>query len=110
MDILIRSPRIRLSQRIERIVRAKFARFEKISDRILRCEVLLKKEKNARDEEFVAEARLIIPGNDLFAKEKAVKFEVAAEEVCHDLERQLAKQKTKWAKHPRRAASDEEME
>jgi putative sigma-54 modulation protein len=113
MEILIQSPRIGLNRRMQSIIRAKFARFENVSDRIIRCEVVLKKEKDSRDEKFVAEARLIIPGNDLFAKEKAAKFEIAAEEVCLDLERQLAKRKTQWSKRTRPAsisASDEEME
>ncbi len=113
MEVLIKAQRIRLSRRIESIVRGKFARLGKVSDRILRCEVVLKKEKDAHDEICVVAARLIIPGNDLFAKEKAGKFEIAAEATCHDLEHQLERLKTQWSKRSRPAdifASDEEME
>lgn len=95
MDIIIQSPRIRVSNRLERILFEKFERLEKVSDRALRCEVVLRKEKNAKDNDFVVEARLIIPGNDLFAKESGPKFEIAAENACLDLERQSRKRKTR---------------
>lgn len=97
MDILIQSPKTRVSNRVERIVFEKFERLEKIFDRILRCEVVLRKEKSATEEGYRVEARLIIPGNDLFAKERGSKFEIAAENACLDLERQLRKRKTKLA-------------
>lgn len=95
MDILIQSPHTRVSNRVDRIVFEKFERLEKIFDRIVRCEVVLRKEKSASEEGYRVEARLIIPGNDLFAKERGPKFEVAAENACLDLERQLKKRKTK---------------
>ena len=104
MEIIIQSPRIKLSNRIERVIFEKFERFKKVSDRIIRCEVVLKKEKNAKDNDFVVEAKLAIPGKDLFAKESGSKFEIAAENVCLDLERQFRKRKVKPA--ARKAAVD----
>jgi putative sigma-54 modulation protein len=95
MKIIIQSPHIKLSNRIERVIAEKFERLEKVSDRIIRCEIVLKKEKNAKDNDFVVEARLAVPGNDLFSKESGPKFEIAAEDVCLDLERQLRKRKGK---------------
>lgn len=113
MDILIKSPRIKLSNRIERIIFEKFGRFEKANDRIIRCDVTLKKEKNATDNDFVVDAKLVMPGNDLFAKESGPKFEIAAENVCLDLQRQLRKIKSKakpTAKAKKPVASEEEYE
>ena len=97
MEIIIQSPRIKLSKRIEEVIYNKFERLEKASDRIIRCEVVLKKEKDAKNSGYLVEARLVVPGNDLFAKESGPKFEVAAEDVCLDLERQLRKRKVKPA-------------
>jgi len=97
VDILIQSPHTRISNRVERIVFEKFERLEKIFDRIVRCEVVLRKEKSDSDDGYRVEARLMIPGNDLFAKEQGPKFEIAAEDACLDLERQLKKRKTKLA-------------
>ncbi len=115
MDILIQSPRITVTNRVERIVYEKFERLAKVSDRIVRCEVVLKKEKRDSNDGYLVEARLVIPGNDLFAKEYGSKFEVAAEEVCLDLERQLRKRKTKLAsktksRKTKQKVSDEELE
>jgi putative sigma-54 modulation protein len=98
---------------MERIIFKKFERFEKVSDRIIRCDVRLKKEKNDTDNDFVVEAKLIIPGNDLFAKESGPKFEVAAEDVCLDLQRQLRKLKGKkkpTARPKKPVVSEEEYE
>ena len=77
--------------------------------------VVLKKEKSDTNEGYLVEARLMIPGNDLFAKEYGPKFEVAAENACLDLERQLRKRKTKLASKTRARkvkakAADEELE
>jgi len=115
VDILIQSPRISVSNRVEGVVYEKFERLAKASDRIVRCEVVLKKEKSDTNEGYLVEARLMIPGNDLFAKEYGPKFEVAAENACLDLERQLRKRKTKLASKTRARkvkakAADEELE
>lgn len=117
MDIILQSPHIRLSNRMERVLFEKFERLEKVSDRIIRCEVVLRKEKSASDDDFIVEARLIIPGNDLFAKESGPKFEIAAENACADLERQFRKRKTKLQPKARAKArtkkakvEDEELE
>lgn len=97
MDIIIQSPRIKLSRRIERVIYDKFERLEKASDRVIRCEVVLKKVKDSKNNGYLVEARLVVPGNDLYAKESGPKFEVAAEDACLDLERQLRKRKVKPA-------------
>jgi putative sigma-54 modulation protein len=114
VDILIQSPRIKLSNRLERIVQEKFERFDNPAWRIIRCEVLLRKEKSATENNFVVEAKLVIPGNDLFARKIGAKFEIAAEDVCTNLERQLSKRKTKLQPKThlsmKRMASDEELE
>lgn len=102
---------------MESILFEKFERLEKLSDRFLRCEVVVRKNKDAKDNDFIVEARLIIPGNDLFAKETGPKFEIAAENAYLDLERQCRKRKTKLqpkarAKALRKKAKvdDEELE
>lgn len=117
MDIILQSPHIRLSNRMERILFEKFERLEKIAERALRCEVVLRKEKEASDNDFIVEARLVIPGNDLFAKETGPKFEIAAENACVDLERQFRKRKTRLqpkarakAIRKKRKVEEEELE
>jgi putative sigma-54 modulation protein len=96
MKFNIQSPHIqKLNPETQIVIQEKFERFERQYDRIERCNILLKKEKNAKRNNFLVEATLVIPGNDLFAKELAESFEIAAEEVCRSLESQLKKHKTK---------------
>lgn len=117
MDIIVQSPRIRISNRLESVMFEKFARFEEPSFRIIRCEVVLRKERNFTNNNFIVEARLILPGKDLFAGEAGTKFETAAENVCLDLEHQLRKRKTRLTPRAREKArakklvmSEEELE
>lgn len=85
----------KLNPTTQMVIQEKFERFERQYDRIERCNILLKKEKNAKRDNFLVEATLVIPGNDLFAKELAESFEVAAEKVCRSLESQIKRHKAK---------------
>lgn len=95
MNIIIQSPHQKISGRIDRIIREKFMRLEKMYDRIEQSNIVLKKEKNDRQEICSLDARLSVPGNDLFATDRAESFSTAADKVCSNLERQIRKLKTK---------------
>jgi putative sigma-54 modulation protein len=95
MPIVIQSPHNPISNRTRQIIQKKFERFDKKYDRVEHCHVVLKKEKDQKQQRFAIEARLVVPGNDLFAREKAENFAIAAEMVCVDLENQINKHKGK---------------
>jgi ribosomal subunit interface protein len=96
MTFNIQSPHIqKLNPETQKVIQEKFERFDRQYDRIERCNILLKKEKNAKRDNFLVEATLVIPDNDLFAKELAESFEVAAEMVCRSLESQIKRHKAK---------------
>ncbi len=95
MNYIIQSPNSEVSLKKEELIQNKFKRFEKLLPGIMRCNIVLRKEKNDEQNSYIVEAKLQIPGNDLFAKEQAVSYEVAAENVCIDLENQIRKQKEK---------------
>lgn len=95
MTIIIQSPHQTLTRRTIRTIEEKFERFDRKYDRIEDCRVVLKKEKNQNQQTCVVEARLAVPGNDLFAREKADSYQKAAEMVCIDLENQIRKHKGK---------------
>jgi putative sigma-54 modulation protein len=115
MQYIFKSPHLTVNAKTEGAVQKKFERFASIN-RIEQCQILLKKEKNGKQENYIVEGKLVLPGNDLFAREQAASFEVAAENVCLDLERQLHKHKTKLNKKTLKPADqyinerDEEME
>jgi len=114
MNYIIQSPKKEVSLEKEERIQNKFKRFEKMLNGLMRCDILLKKEKNGEQESYVVEGRLYIPGNDLFAKEQGASYEIAAEKVCVDLENQIRKQKEKGNKRTTKPVdqlvNDEELE
>ncbi|HXH19125.1 MAG TPA: ribosome-associated translation inhibitor RaiA [Chitinophagales bacterium] len=101
MQIQIQSIHWEADEALRKAVTEKLSRLEKFYDRIEKCNVILKKEKNARQKSYVAEVRLAVPKQDLFASERAESFEGALELIMADLKKQLIRHKDKL-KEPRR--------
>ena len=95
MNYIIESPNKEVSLEREEVIKEKFKRFEKLVPRLMRCDIVLRMEKSDTQNSFIVEGKLMVPGNDLFAKEQAASYELAAEQVCIDLENQIRKQKRK---------------
>jgi putative sigma-54 modulation protein len=114
MNYIIQSPNKEVSLEREEIIQDKFKRFEKLIPGLLRCDIVLRMEKNEEQNSFIVEGKLMVPGNDLFAKEQAASHEIAAEMVCIDLENQIRKQKEKKNKRQVKSidqyVNDEELE
>jgi putative sigma-54 modulation protein len=96
MKITVESPRIRLSEKLQKQIENKFSHLEKLSDRIVNCDVILKKEKNNKQKNFTVEARLLVPKELLFATEKAETFEIALDKVVDDMQQQLRRWKEEF--------------
>ena len=64
-------------------------------DKIIDGEVILKVENSTDTENKVAEIKLLIPGNDMFAKKQCKSFEEATDTAVEALRRQLKKHKEK---------------
>lgn len=114
MNYIIQSPNKEVSMEREEVIQEKFKRFERLLPGILRCDIVLRMEKNGEQNSYIVEGKLLVPGNDLFAKEQAATYEIAAENVCIDLENQIRKQKEKRNKRHTRTidqyVDDEELE
>jgi len=73
-------------------------RVEKLTlfyDGIINSEVILKLDKSDDTENKIAEIKLHISGNDLFAKKQCKSFEEAADEAIEALRKQILKEKDK---------------
>lgn len=68
-------------------------------DRIIDGEVFLRLEKDDSMENKIVEIKINIPGQQLFAKEKAKSFEAGTDEAIEALRRQLKKHKEKLTAH-----------
>jgi len=114
MNYIIQSPNNEISIEREEVIKDKFRRLEKLLPSILRCDIVLKTEKSGEQNSFIVEGKLMIPGNDLFAKEQAASYEIAADRACVDLENQIRKQRKNMNKRQTKPIDhfihDEELE
>lgn len=93
MQIQIESPHLEVSQHLEQLTQNKFNHLGRKFSRISRCEIVFRKEKNAKQKSFFIEATVAVPGTVLFASERDTSFEIALENLLNNLERQLEKRK-----------------
>lgn len=64
-------------------------------DKIIDGDVILKIDNNNTGENKIAEIKLSVPGNDIFAKKQCKSFEEATDSAIEALRRQLKKHKEK---------------
>lgn len=96
MKIKIQSLHLTLKPDLANFITEHLAKLSLINDRILAGEVCLKIDKSNILRNKVCEIRLLVPGNDLFAKRNSKTFQEATTEVIAALHSQLLKQKTKF--------------
>lgn len=89
MNILVQAPDLNPRESLRDLVDEKVGKLEQFSDRIIEARVLLKLDSSATRENKVCEIKLVIPGNDLFAKRNAESFEEALSGVVEALRKQL---------------------
>jgi len=99
MQLQIQSTRFEADDKLMALVTKKFHKLEKLYDRIEKCSVTLKHEKNDRNKGAIVEVRLAVPGDDIFASERAESFEKAIDPLLGDLKRQLSRRKEKFLEH-----------
>lgn len=80
-------------------IQRKANKLDTFFDRIIDGEVFLKLDKDDSMENKIVEIKLNIPGQQLFAKEKAKSFEAGTDEAVEALRRQLKKHKEKLISH-----------
>lgn len=64
-------------------------------DKIIDGDVILKIDNNSTGENKIAEIKLSLPGNEIFAKKQCKSFEEATDSALEALKRQLKKHKEK---------------
>lgn len=89
MQLTIESPGLPTDDQLNNLIESKFEDLSKYFDRVVDCQVVLKKENDDRQKFFKVDARLTVPQKLLFATEKAETFEKAVQMVVDDLAHQL---------------------
>lgn len=96
MEINIQSLHFTPHDELSEFVHKRVEKLAKLNKQILTSNVILKIDKSKKFSNKVCEVRLIVPGNDMFAKKQRKSFEEAILEVVNALERQLRKKKTQY--------------
>lgn len=95
MNIKINSVKFTTNKKLEDFVNNKVKKLMHYYDDIIAAEVYLKIENNQDLNNKVAEIKLEIPGNDLFAKKQSKSFEESTDSAVNALKRQIKKHKNK---------------
>ena len=95
MNIKINTVHFKADKKLESFIKEKLQKLPSLFDGILSSEVMLKLENSETKENKIVEIRLIIRGNDLFAKKQSSTFEEATDKAVEALRKQLLRHKDK---------------
>jgi putative sigma-54 modulation protein len=95
MDVNIQSVHFKADQKLESFISEKITKLSSLYDGVIASEVTLRLDKSDTQENKITEIRLVIPGNDLFARRQCKTFEEATDIAVEALRRQLKKHKEK---------------
>jgi putative sigma-54 modulation protein len=95
MDIKISSVHFDADKKLLEFIDKKVNKLVKFYEDIIGAEVTLRLENGQALDNKVAEIKLLIPGNDLFAKKQSKSFEESTDIVIEALRQQIVKHKEK---------------
>ncbi|MBC7745087.1 MAG: ribosome-associated translation inhibitor RaiA [Flavobacterium sp.] len=95
MKIRVQSIHFTADAKLLDFIQKKTDKLDQFFDQIIGAEVYLKLENTEAEENKISEIKLIIPGNDLFAKEQCKTFEEATDKAIESLRKQIDKHKEK---------------
>ena len=95
MKVKIQSIHFDADAKLLNFVEGRVEKLNTYSNTIIDGEVYLRLDKSSTHENKIAEIKLSVPGNDLFAKRQCRSFEEATDQAVEALRRQLKKQKEK---------------
>ncbi len=99
MKIRVQSIHFTADSKLLDFIQKKADKLDQFFDQIISGEVYLKLENTENEANKITEIKLMIPGNDLFAKEQCKTFEEATDKAIESLRRQLDKHKEKVRSH-----------
>jgi putative sigma-54 modulation protein len=95
MDVKINSVNFTIDKKLVEFVNEKVGKLTLFYDNITAAEIFLRVDKDQEKENKVAEIKLLIPGNELFAKKQCKTFEEAVDLSVEALRKQVDKHKAK---------------
>lgn len=98
MKVNITSVKFKTDRRLEDFINSKVEKLSGVYEGIIGSDVTLRLENSETQDNKVAEIRLQIRGNDLFARKQSTTFEEATDTAVDALRKQLDKHKDKLRK------------
>ncbi|GAB1403899.1 MAG: HPF/RaiA family ribosome-associated protein [Lentimicrobiaceae bacterium] len=98
MKVSINSVKFKTDSKLDSFINEKVEKLSGVYDGIIGSEVTLKLENVETPDNKVAEIRLLIKGNDLFARKQSNTFEEATDLAVSALRKQLGRHKGKFQK------------
>mgnify|MGYP001806773798 CR=1 FL=1 len=98
MEIQVQAVGFRADQKLIDFATSRVEKLTHFSENIVNAEVFFRLDNTTNVDYKVAEVKLIIPGNDLFAKKQCKSFEEAIDESVDALKKQIEKIKGKQQK------------
>ncbi len=95
MKVSISSLHFKADVKLEDFIREKVSKVSNLFDGVIASDVTLKLDQSTPNENKIAEIRIQIPGNDLFAKKQAKTFEEAVDSAADALKKQITRHKEK---------------
>lgn len=99
MKITVQAIHFTADSKLVDFIQKKANKLDQFYDQIISGEVYLKLEKVENEANKVSEIKLLIPGNQLFAKEQCKTFEEATDLAIESLRKQIDKHKQKIRAH-----------
>ncbi len=97
MDFKVNTVHFTADKELVDFIHEKVKKLELMYDQIISSEVYLRLDKSDTNENKIAEVKLLIPGNELFAKKQCKSFEEAADSAVQALKKQVSRHKEKFA-------------
>lgn len=95
MRVKINSVHFKTDKKLDDFISEKMDKLISLHDGIIGSEVTLRVDNTDSPDNKIAEIKLQVPGNDLFARKQSKSFEEAADTAVEALRRQLTKHKEK---------------
>jgi len=99
MKISVQSIHFTADKKLLAFIQKKADKLDLVSDQIVSGEIYLKLENTVSEENKITEIKIILPGNQLFAKEQCKTFEEATDLAIESLKRQIDRHKIKTKPH-----------
>ena len=95
MKVKIHSLHFDADKKLLAFIEEKVQKLTQFFDGIMEAEVILRLDKSSEADNKLVEIKLMIPGNDLFARKQSRLFEEAVDQCCEALRKQVSKHKEK---------------